>query len=93
MLFGFVFWYSELKGYGFIRKDGAALTDRDFFVHYTGVAEKRESGRRFLIKGERVSFEPSIRMGKPCAINVKLIGSLTPEVVRQDGSSDDGNSN
>ncbi|MCP4655287.1 MAG: cold shock domain-containing protein [bacterium] len=48
---GSVKWYSLVKGYGFIRRDGDG---EEIFVHYTAVTDV---GSPVLEEGERVSFE------------------------------------
>jgi cold shock protein len=57
---GTVKWFSEEKGYGFIRPEDGG---EDIFVHYTGI---KGEGFRSLKEGERVSYEtaPSSRRGK-----------------------------
>jgi CspA family cold shock protein len=47
---GTVKWFSEKKGYGFIKQDDG----EDLFVHYTGI---KGIGFRSLIEGQRVRFE------------------------------------
>jgi CspA family cold shock protein len=46
---GTVKWFSEKKGYGFIKQDDG----EDLFVHYTGI---KGFGFRSLIEGQRVRF-------------------------------------
>lgn len=48
---GVVKWWSEAKGYGFIKPDEGG---KDVFCHFTGI---RGSGRRNLEDGETVEFE------------------------------------
>ena len=47
---GTVKWFSEKKGYGFIKQDDG----EDLFVHYTGI---KGLGFRSLAEGQRVRFE------------------------------------
>jgi CspA family cold shock protein len=47
---GTVKWFSEKKGYGFIKQDDG----EDLFVHYTGI---KGMGFRSLAEGQRVRFE------------------------------------
>lgn len=48
---GKVKWFSNVKGYGFIEKEGE---DKDIFVHYSSV---RSDGYKTLDSGEEVTFE------------------------------------
>ncbi len=57
---GRVMWFSEAKGYGFIRPDGGDAEGKDdVFVHFTGIRLDDESrgGRRNLQSGQLVSYE------------------------------------
>jgi len=51
MTVGIVKWFSDQKGYGFIRQDGV---DEDIFVHHTAI---KMEGFRTLTLGETVEFE------------------------------------
>ena len=48
---GTVKWFSQEKGYGFIKPDDGG---EDVFVHHTGIAG---GGFKFLEEGEKVSYE------------------------------------
>jgi CspA family cold shock protein len=48
---GSVKWFSESKGYGFIREDSG----EEFFVHHSAI---QSDGFRTLNEGEVVEFEP-----------------------------------
>ena len=50
---GWVKWFSEQKGYGFISSDAG---EENIFVHYTDIVG---SGFRSLKEGERVSYVPA----------------------------------
>lgn len=49
---GSVKWFSESKGYGFIREDSG----EEFFVHHSAI---QSDGFRTLNEGEVVEFEPT----------------------------------
>jgi cold shock protein len=48
---GTVKWFSNEKGYGFIRPDDGS---EDFFVHHTGIAG---DGFKSLQEGDKVTYE------------------------------------
>ena len=48
---GTVKWFNGEKGYGFISPDEGS---EDLFVHHTGIAG---TGFKYLVEGERVTFE------------------------------------
>ena len=50
---GTVKWFSDEKGYGFIRPDDGS---EDVFVHHTGIAGE---GFKSLEEGDRVTYEVS----------------------------------
>ena len=63
---GFVKWFNNSKGYGFIgREDGA-----DIFVHYSAVTA---DGYKSLREGDRVEFEIVQGSKGPQAANVTRI--------------------
>lgn len=48
---GKVKWFSNMKGYGFLEKEGGT---QDIFVHYSAI---QGEGHKKLVQGEEVSFE------------------------------------
>lgn len=48
---GKVKWFSNVKGYGFLTKEGEA---KDIFVHYSSI---QGEGYKKLVEGEEVSFD------------------------------------
>ena len=60
---GFVKWFSEEKGYGFIESDG----EDDVFVHYSAI---QTEGFKTLKEGQRVEFDMTITAKGKSAINV-----------------------
>lgn len=59
---GFVKWFNEQKGYGFIERPNG----RDLFVHYKNLKGK-------LNQGDKVSYEIGEARKSACAINVKVL--------------------
>ena len=60
---GKVKWFNQVKGYGFIEREG----DKDIFVHHTSI---QAHGFRSLNEGEQVSFEVTQGQKGPIATNV-----------------------
>ena len=73
-----VIWFSDIKGYGFIRPLNGGP---DRFTHHTAI---NKPGYRSLQKAEFVDFEPAEHDGRPVAINV------TPVVPSDAGGNGDG---
>ena len=63
---GIVKWFSDEKGYGFIKREG----DRDLFVHHSSIDMP---GFKTLTEGDRVSFEVEESDRGPVAKNVKKL--------------------
>lgn len=66
---GKVLWFSNAKGYGFIKRDDGG---GDVFVHFSGI---EQPGYRTLREFDRVEFvlsESPVRLGRMQAINVRV---------------------
>lgn len=64
---GYVKWFNDTKGFGFITADH--LPNVDVFVHYSGITNS--GGRKTLVEGDRVAFDlVSAGTKGPQAINV-----------------------
>ena len=61
---GTVKWFSNEKGYGFIRPDDGS---EDVFVHHTGISG---GGFKSLEEGEKVTYEVTQGRKGPQAANV-----------------------
>lgn len=53
---GFVKWFNDDKGYGFISRDNG---EDDVFVHFRSIKTPNGGGRRTLVEGQRVEFKVS----------------------------------
>jgi len=67
MATGTVKWFSDEKGFGFIKPDDQG---KDLFVHFSGIAG---NGFRTLAEGAKVSYEAEQGPKGPSATNVQLI--------------------
>ncbi|PIQ86036.1 MAG: cold-shock protein [Candidatus Omnitrophica bacterium CG11_big_fil_rev_8_21_14_0_20_45_26] len=61
---GKVKWFSNVKGYGFIEKEGS---EQDVFVHYSSI---QGDGYKTLKEGDGVTFEIGQGEKGPLATNV-----------------------
>ena len=69
---GTVKWFNPNKGFGFIEQDSGD----DLFVHQS---EIRQSGFRYLNKGDRVEFEVGTGRKGPVALSVIRTQAADPE--------------
>lgn len=67
MFKGTVKWFSQKKGYGFIRSEEGV---RDIFVHASSVKDNKSET---LSKGDIVTFDISKSRKGPVAVNVILL--------------------
>jgi cold shock protein len=63
---GFVKWFNEVKGYGFIAREGQP----DVFVHYSNI---QGNGFKTLREGQEVEFEVGQGQKGPQALNVAAL--------------------
>jgi cold shock CspA family protein len=61
--------FSRKTGYGWAAPDDGA---NDVFLHRINI----KSQRNYLVEGDRITFEWGEHNGKPCAINIQLIGNI-----------------
>ena len=66
MATGFVKWFNDNKGYGFIEQEGGA----DVFVHFSAIEGE---GFKSLTEGQEVEFEMSQGPKGPQALSVKKL--------------------
>ena len=76
---GKVKWFSNMKGYGFLEKEGGG---QDIFVHYSAI---QGEGYKKLQEGEEVTFEIIQGEKGPQATNV--IRSKKPEKKTEGGGA------
>lgn len=67
---GRVKWFSDTKGYGFIRADGSVNGGKDIFVHWSEIVLE---GFKTLVQGQAVTFELT---DTPRGLQAKHVGIL-----------------
>ncbi len=69
---GTIKFFSESRGYGFIKSDESAGEEKkeDLFVHHSQIAE---SGYRTLREGDEVTFDVKDGQRGPEAVNVQRV--------------------
>ena len=67
MATGTVKWFSDDKGYGFIKPDDGG---KDLFVHHTAIGGR---GFKSLAEGAKVEYEEEQGPKGPNAVNVRVI--------------------
>lgn len=65
---GKVKWFSNVKGYGFVEKEGGG---QDVFVHYSAI---QGEGYKTLEEGESLTFDVTQGEKGPQAVNVVRLG-------------------
>ena len=75
---GKVKWFSNVKGFGFLRKEGE---ERDIFVHYSVI---QGEGYKKLEEGEEVTFD--IVKGEKGPQDANVVRSKKPQA--QEGASE-----
>jgi CspA family cold shock protein len=63
---GKVKWFNEIKGFGFIKPDGA---DKDVFVHISSI---ERAGIKKLNEGQKVIYTLTVRKGKESVDFIEL---------------------
>ena len=84
---GKVKWFSNVKGYGFIEKEGGG---KDIFIHYSAI---QSEGYKTLETGEEVTFDISEGERGPQAVNLvrnKKPGEKKGEAAGAGSSSAEG---
>ena len=78
---GKVKWFSNVKGYGFIEKEGG---EKDVFVHYSSI---QAEGYKTLDQGEEVTFDVVDGERGPTAANLVRLKKVKPEGSAKEGAA------
>ena len=71
---GFVKWFNNAKGYGFISPDGGK--DEDIFAHFSSIGME---GYKTLKRGQKVQFELTDGPKGLQALDIKPFGDIEPD--------------
>jgi CspA family cold shock protein len=66
MITATVLFYNRAKGFGFAAPDNPG---DDVFIHISNMP----SGHKFAEEGDRISYDPGIRNGRPLALNIQFL--------------------
>jgi cold shock protein len=67
MLYGTVVFFNRARGWGFATPESGV--ENDVFLHVSELP----ADRKFLLEGERISYEMGERNGRPLALNIRIL--------------------